>query len=84
MGDLRQPPPTEGNLFFDQVVEASGLAPLIAAAAVTRACGRARVPPQRLDRGTLGRVLPFLEQTLRLYVPEEADARLRALNALSR
>lgn len=71
-------------LFLDQVVEASGLASLIASAAVVRACQRARIDPAQLDPTTLGRVLPFLEMTLRLYVPEEADTRLRALQALAR
>jgi glycerol uptake facilitator-like aquaporin len=72
------------SAFFDEVIATSGLAGLIAAAAVTRACQRAHVDPSHLDPGSLGQVLPFLEMTLRLYLPDEADGRLRALRSLAR
>lgn len=72
------------SAFFDEVIATSGLAGLIAAAAVTRACQRAHVDPSQLDTSSLGQVLPFLEMTLRLYLPDEADSRMRALRSLAR
>jgi hypothetical protein len=69
--------------FFDQIVVASGLANLIARAAIARACLRAGVDPARVDRFGLSRALPHLENTLRLYVPEEAEQRIEALRQLA-
>jgi hypothetical protein len=69
--------------FFEQVVAASGLSRIIARAAVTRACLRAGVDPTQIDRMGLRSALPFLENTLRLYVPAEATERLRALELLT-
>lgn len=74
----------EGESYLQRVVEASGLAQLIARAAIARACGRAGVDPDRLDAGGLARALPHLELTLRLYLREQADAHLRALQQLAR
>jgi hypothetical protein len=67
---------------FEDVVLASGLTLVIARPAVARACLRAGVDPRALDRGSLPRVLPFLENTLRVFAPTDADARLHALHAL--
>jgi hypothetical protein len=69
---------------FEDVVLASGLTLVLARPAVARACLRAGVDPRALDRSSLTRVLPFLESTLRVFVPAEAEARLQALRALLR
>lgn len=76
--------PRSGNELFEKVVEQSGLSSLIAHAALTRACNRAGVDPEALDRTSLSRVLPHIEMTLRLYMPDEAEARLRSLRLLAR
>jgi hypothetical protein len=76
--------PRSGNDLFDKVVEESGLSTLIAHAAITRACNRAGVDPHLLDRVSLTRVLPHLEMTLRLYIPDEAETRLHSLRQLAR
>jgi hypothetical protein len=69
--------------YFEDVVEASGLASIIATAAVSRACTRAGVDPNRLDASGLVRALPHLEATLRLYLRDEAEARIRMLKRLA-
>ncbi|MGC4066164.1 MAG: hypothetical protein QM784_16275 [Polyangiaceae bacterium] len=68
---------------FDRVVEVSGLSKVIAHAAVARACVRAGVDSSTLTRESLVKVLPHLEQTLWIYLPEEAPQRLRAIKALT-
>jgi hypothetical protein len=70
--------------YFERVIDASGLASLIARAAIIRACGRAGVDPDQLDSSGLQRAMPHLEATLRLYLREEAGARLEALRDLAR
>jgi hypothetical protein len=55
----------------------------MAGPAVIRACQRAQVDPNELDSSALRQVLPYLEMTLQLYLPEEAGLRLRALDALA-
>ena len=70
--------------FFDQVVSATGIAELIAAAAVSRACVRAGVVPAALTPESLVKVLPHLEKTLEIYLHDEAELRLRAIRALAR
>lgn len=70
--------------FFEAIVIASGLSSIIARPAITRACLRAGVDPKSIDPWGLMKALPHLENTLRLYVPAEADSRIRALYELAR
>lgn len=71
------------TMYFQSVIEASGLAGVIAVAAISRACNRAGVDPNRLDPSGLARALPHLEATLRLYLRESAEARIRELKRLA-
>jgi hypothetical protein len=75
---------TVSTSFFEAVVAASGLSSVIARPAITRACLRAGVDPKNIDPSGLMKALPHLENTLRLYVPNEADARIMALRALTK
>jgi hypothetical protein len=68
---------------FDRVVEASGLSNIIARAAVSRACVRAGVNALDFTRQSLVQLLPHLEQTLRVFLGEAADERIRAIAALA-
>ncbi|HWG57233.1 MAG TPA: hypothetical protein VNT58_12015 [Gaiellaceae bacterium] len=72
--------------FFDDVVEASGLAPLVAPFTITRLLIRAGVTPTAVDPLGLRQALPELERGLAVYLtPEQLDAavgRLRGLAAL--
>jgi hypothetical protein len=70
--------------FFEVVVATSGLSSVIARPAITRACLRAGIDPKNIDPTGLMKALPHLENTLRLYVPNEADARILALRALTK
>lgn len=73
------------NALFDAVVRASGLAPLFASAVVARACARAGLDPKALARRDVPRVLPALEQALRIYLPgDQVPARLGAIARLER
>ncbi len=73
----------ESSELFNRVVEASGLAPILARAAVSRACVRAGIDPASLTRESLSQVIPHLEQTLEIYLREGAWRRVRALKALT-
>ena len=69
---------------FDEVVESSGLAEMIAPFAVSRLLVAADVvPPQNLTPDRLRHALPTLEQGLGAYLRgdelEQAVAKLRAL-----
>jgi hypothetical protein len=72
------------NLFFEEVLAASGLSKVIATPVVQRACARAGLQMENLRAATLRRVLPHLEATLRLYLPQQVDERMKALGALCR
>jgi hypothetical protein len=69
--------------FFEQVLRASGLAAVIGRSAITRACDRAGVDADTLDPTGLEAALPEIEETVRLYLPDEADARVFELRALA-
>ncbi|HXH88525.1 MAG TPA: hypothetical protein VNI55_07970 [Gaiellaceae bacterium] len=73
----------EHATFFDEVVAASGLTPLIAPFTVTRLLVRANATPRSLDRDHLRRALPEFEKGLAVYLDEAKVAaamqRLRAL-----
>jgi hypothetical protein len=69
--------------FFDEVVAASGLAPVIAPFTVARLLLRAGVRDDELTPASLDRALDEFESGLRVYLGEPevqgAMARLRAL-----
>jgi hypothetical protein len=69
--------------FFESIVAASGLSGYNARPAITRACLRAGLDPKNINRSGLKKALPHLADTLRLYVPGEADDRILALRALT-
>ena len=68
---------------LDQVVEASGLMPLIAPFTVSRLLITADVSPRDMTPADLRRALPALERGLAVYLSEEqleeAGRRLREL-----
>jgi hypothetical protein len=68
--------------FFEQVLRASGLAAVIGRSAIERACDRAGVDAETLDPMSLAIALPHIEETVRLYLPDQADARMFAVRAL--
>ncbi|HWH04951.1 MAG TPA: hypothetical protein VNT23_00780 [Gaiellaceae bacterium] len=69
--------------FFDEIIAASGLAPLVAPFTITRLLIKAGVTPARVDAAGLQKALPELERGLAVYLApeqlEEALARLRDL-----
>ena len=67
---------------FDEVVEASGLAEVIAPFAISRLLVRAGVSPRELTREDLTRALPELEQGLAVYL--HGEELVRAVDALRR
>jgi hypothetical protein len=67
---------------FDEVVEASGLAHLIAPYAVSRLLVRAGVSPRELTTEDLARALPELEEGLSVYL--QGEDLQRAVEALRR
>ena len=64
---------SEGAL-FDRVVEASGLARVIAPFTITRLLVRAGVVPRGLEPSDLQRALPELDAGLRVYLSAEKAA----------
>jgi hypothetical protein len=72
-----------GDGLFDQVVQASGLASIIASVAIARACIRADVNPKSLTPESLTRVLPHLQQTLQHYLPNNVEHHISAIGALA-
>ena len=76
---------TMASPLFESIVAASGLSGGNARPAITRACLRAGIDPKNINRRGLKKVLPHLEDTLRLYVPGDAevDARILAVRALT-
>jgi len=69
---------------FDQVVEASGLTPLVAPYTVRRLLLRENiVPPESVTQAQLRQALPSLLDALRVYLDgEEHAAATEALEAL--
>jgi hypothetical protein len=69
---------------LDEVVAASGLAPVIALTVVERALSRAGVNPTTLTRRTLQRALPELESALAVYFDdEEVRTRMRKIRMVA-
>lgn len=64
---------TAAASLFDEVVAASGLAPVIAPFTISRLLLRAGVG-SNLDRDGLARALDEIERGLRVYLPEEEVA----------
>jgi DNA-binding response OmpR family regulator len=58
----------------EQLAAASGLSKLMARGAVERACWRVGVKPTRLTHQDLARVVPELEQALRVFLPPDVVA----------
>lgn len=72
-----------GPPLLAQVVAASGLSPVIAEAAIARACRRAGIDAQTMTQSDLERALPNIQRSLRTFLPPDAHAsRLEALEAL--
>jgi hypothetical protein len=69
---------------FDEIVTASGLAPVIAVTVVERALSRAGVNPTTLTRRTLQRALPELQSALEVYFDaEEVRTRMRRIRTVA-
>lgn len=70
--------------FFDEVVSASGLSPVIAPFTITRLLLRAGVNEGELDPGLLARALDELQAGLAVYLkPEQLDAAMTRLRELA-
>ncbi|MGA9523960.1 MAG: hypothetical protein WBV82_21040 [Myxococcaceae bacterium] len=76
--------PPKGPAFFDSVVAASCLSPLIAASVVSRACDMSGIQPQRMAPEQLRDVLPALRKGMSIFLSNpEIDRALRRLEALA-
>jgi DNA-binding response OmpR family regulator len=66
-----------------RVVAASGLAHIIAEAAITRACARAGIDAEMMTEADLGRALPDIERAIGMFLdPSDRAARLGAIAAI--
>jgi hypothetical protein len=73
-----------GSPLFDQLVEASGLAAVVAPFTVSRLLVRADVRPETLTPQELTRALPELESGIAVYLRgDELDRALSAVRALA-
>jgi hypothetical protein len=72
------------NILFRRVVATSRISSLFAEHAVTRACERAGVNPQKLSPATLRIALPEIEKTILTFCHQEAIEILPQLYLLSR
>jgi len=69
---------------LDRVISASGMSELLGRSSLRRACERAGVDPVAMSPGDLGRALPYIAQTLGLFIPpHEVEARMTRIAALS-
>jgi hypothetical protein len=76
--------PPKGTAFFDQVVAASCLSPLVASSVVCRACDMTGVEPQRMAPEHLRDVLPALRKGMSIFLSNpEIDRALRRLEPLA-
>lgn len=74
-----------GNSLFQQIVQESGLSPLIGASTLARALKRAGLTPQELSRADLVRALPSIQRTLVTFLPpNEAEHRIQLIAALTK
>jgi hypothetical protein len=70
--------------FFERVVAASGLAPVIAGPAMRRALTRAGVDPATMTSQDLAQAMASIETSLRVYLPNDVVAKqLEALRLLA-
>jgi CheY-like chemotaxis protein len=69
-----RPKPTAATL-FEQVVERSGLSPVLASATLARVCQYANVAAETLDEEKLVRVLPYIRDALRVFLTEHETRR---------
>lgn len=78
-------PPRKASVgpLFDQVVAQSGLSALLARSALERLCLRNNVVPSQLTPVQLSRLMPELSATVRLFLKQGADERIRALEVLA-
>lgn len=75
--------PMEKPSFIDEVIEATGLAPMIAAGVLERCCRRAGVNRHAMTPRDLEKLLPHLEPALLVYVSgREVMAALERLKQL--
>ncbi len=76
--------PPKGAAYFDAVVAASCLSPVIASSVVSRACDMSGVDPQRIAPEQLRDVLPALRKGMSIFLSNpEIDRALRRLEALA-
>ena len=69
---------------FARVVAASGLARIIAEAAITRACARAGVDAERMTASDLARTLPEIERSLGMFLSAaDRGPRFEAIAAIA-
>lgn len=76
---------TEPVSLFDAVVARCGLAPRVASTTIARACLRANVDPEILDVEKLTHALPFIRESLRIFLTEyETRRRMVSIEGLTR
>ena len=76
--------PTKTASFIDEIIDATGLAPMIAAGVLERCCRRAGVNRHAITQRDLLKLLPHLEPALLVYQPgREVMAALERLKQLA-
>ena len=74
----------ESDELLEEVVQASGLSPLLAPFTVTRLLIKAGVNPKRLDGSGIAKALPVLESGLAAFLPpDEFDSAVTRLRRLA-
>lgn len=69
------------QILLDQLVQLSGLSPIFAPTVIRRALQRGGVDPAAFTARDVERALPEILRALRVYVGDDADARVAAIKA---
>ncbi|WP_394826933.1 hypothetical protein [Pendulispora albinea] len=69
---------------YERVLAASGLSRIFVDGVLRRACSRANVNVDTMSPEGLRKALPFIEESLRIYLaPSEVDRRVGAIRKLA-
>jgi hypothetical protein len=69
---------------FENLVAASGLSPIFARSTMKRACERAGIPIETMNRADLTKALPSIRRVLETFLPPaDVDARMRIISKLA-
>jgi len=69
---------------YERVQAASGLSGIFVEGVLQRACSRVNVNAETMTADGLRRALPFIEDSLRVYLdPSEVDRRIAAIRKLA-